>query len=61
MNKVLFNVIMFTAILAAIISGVANYLKGGSYTWQIVSLIWMIAHYPAYYYIGFLEKELDKK
>jgi hypothetical protein len=60
MNKVLFNVIMFISMSAAIISGIANYLKGSNYTWQMVSLIWMVVHYSAYRYINFLEKELDK-
>lgn len=60
MNKVLFNVIMLIGMVAAIISAIANYLKDGNYTWQIVSLIWMIAHYSAYRYINFLEKKLSK-
>jgi hypothetical protein len=61
MNKVLFNVILFTGMVAAIISGIANYLKGSTYAWQAISLMWMIAHYSAYRYISFLEKELDRK
>jgi hypothetical protein len=60
MNKVLFNVIMLISIAVTIISGISNYLKDGNYTWQMVSLIWMIVHYCAYCYINLLEKELDK-
>jgi quinol-cytochrome oxidoreductase complex cytochrome b subunit len=60
MNKILFSVLMFICIGMTTISAITTYLKDGNYTWQVISLIWMVTHYCAYRYITVLEKELEK-
>jgi len=56
--KVVQCFLMLLAFFSAISVGISNYIKGESFTWQFIALLWIVNSYAVFLYNNTLEKKL---
>lgn len=59
--KVVQRLLMFFAFFTTVIVGVSNYMKGESFTWQFIALVWILNSYVALVYIEAREEKEKSK
>lgn len=59
--KVVQRILMFLAFFTTVIVGVSNYMKGESFTWQFIALVWILNSYVALVYIDAREEKEKSK
>ena len=59
--KVVQRFLMLLAFFSAISVGISNYIKGESFTWQFIALVWILNSYVALVYIEAKEEKERSK
>lgn len=59
--KTVQHLLIILALVTTLLTALSNYTQGRDYTWQIISLLWILNGYSAFFYIKFLEKKTGER